>query len=206
MSNSTRKENPWWTAGKGVAEEEYNILKARGVQSPYRRNFLAKAAEGLQIAAIGTLLVITHLDKFEKLFAWLETLSLSDSQKQLLGVLKNIPPDQLDREYVLHDLTVGKDGAYVRRSPFAPLDNKSGENAAVARLKKDAVVPKVVKVHGKSPDVPGKPGIWYAILDYQPTPQGDQLNNVAFTYEDNLVISVAERPTAGNKKTITLNP
>lgn len=186
------KEIPWGAVGKDV----YNP-NAQEVQNPSRRDFLVKAG----VVAVG-LIFLSQRDKFEKLFAGLETLTLSDSQKKLLGILKNIPPDQLDREYVLHDLTVAVDGANVRKSPYAPLDNKSGENAAVARLEKDVLVPKVVKVYGKSPDMPGAQSIWYAILDYE----NDQFKNVAFTHADNLVIPVAERPTAGNKKTITLNP
>lgn len=193
-----RKENSWGTVGTDVAGKDYNRLKAKGVQDPSRRRLLLAARD----AAMAAVIIITHLDKFEKLFAGLETLSLSDSQKKLLGLLKNIPPDQLDREYVLHNLTVAVDGANVRKSPYAPLDNKSGENAAVARLKQDVIVPKVVKVYGKSPDIPGRQSIWYAILDFQ----GDQPKKVVFTHGYNLAVSEAERPIAANKKTITLNP
>lgn len=187
---------PW--AQRDAAKKDYDTLKARGVKDSDKRNLLLAARDAAMVAVIG----ISNLDKFEKFFAWLETLSSSNSQKQLLGELKKIPSDQLDREYILHNLTVGANGANIRRSPYVPLDNKSGENAVVAHLEKDVIVPRVVKVYGKNPDVPGKLGIWYAILDFQ----GDQPKKVVFTYGDNLAVSEAERPIAANKKTITLNP
>lgn len=206
MPDINKAETSWGTVGTDAARKEYNKLKEKGVRSPDRRHFLTNVLEGAQVAAIGAVIVITHLDKFEGLFSAMERMTLSDSQKKLMEELKTIPPDQLDQEYVLHNLmVVGKDGANVRKSPFPSPDNNSGENGVVARLETGVIVPKVIQVYGKNPDMPdakGAQSIWYGILDYQ----GNQLKSVAFTYRENLDISESERPIAGNKKVLTLTP
>lgn len=206
MPDINKVETSWGTVGTDVDQKKYNKLKRRGVQNPDRRNFLAKLAEGAQVAAISAVIVITHLDKFEGLFAAMERMTLSDSQKKLMEALKTISPDQLDQEYVLHNLTVvGKEGANVRKSPYSSPDNKSGENGVIAHLETGVIVPKVIQVYGNNPDMPDireAKSIWYAILGYQ----GNQLKRVAFAYGENLDISESEHLIAGNKKILTLTP
>lgn len=145
-----------------------------------RRNFLALSAlAGAGVAAEATAVNWENISKF-----W-ESLTTNEDQKKAQKKFDETPPDRL-----IHELTVGEDGARLRPFPnSAPLEPEAKGNFVELNPGAKLEGIEAVEVYGNNPPMPysKERAIWYAIR----FPNG----TILFSYSGNF----KPQPIATNK-------